>query len=259
MDQSSRPQTSNRRSLFIGAGAVAAAWLGWPRLMDAVSGGIRYVPLAGVPGYRLANVGATSGGIDPLLGVSDGSQPLATDTARRRVAEDLCGVLHRGATSSALPVAAFSDYNCPFCRVLTQKLADRAETLDLHLTWHEWPILGPTSVTAAKAALAADLQGQYAAFHKRLMRSRLVVEPRVLAELARDIGADPNRFVADYGGSVVAHQLALSDAAARRLRLPGTPAMVMGRTVVIGAVTDADLERLIEEARIDWPGGCSLA
>jgi protein-disulfide isomerase len=61
----------------------------------------------------------------------------------------------------------FFDYNCPYCRrmgpVMTQ-----AEVADpkLRIVYKEFPILGPASVFAAKAALAAHKQGKYFAFHQ---------------------------------------------------------------------------------------------
>ena len=42
----------------------------------------------------------------------------------------------------------------------------------LRLVYKEFPILGPVSVTAAHAALAAQQQGKYDAFHAAMMAAR---------------------------------------------------------------------------------------
>src|SRR3546814_2955847 len=66
----------------------------------------------------------------------------------------------------------FFDYNCPYCRRVAPVVAD-AEAADpqLRIVYKEFPILGPGSAFAAKAALAAHRQGLYFTFHKALMQA----------------------------------------------------------------------------------------
>src|SRR5712691_2219883 len=63
----------------------------------------------------------------------------------------------------------FFDYNCPYCRQMAPVMLD-AESADprLRIVYKEFPILGPNSTFAAKAALAAHKQGKYVAVHKAL-------------------------------------------------------------------------------------------
>jgi protein-disulfide isomerase len=64
----------------------------------------------------------------------------------------------------------FFDYNCPYCRKVESVVLE-TEKADpkLRIVFKEFPILGASSVFAAKAALAANRQGRYVAFHKALM------------------------------------------------------------------------------------------
>ena len=78
---------------------------------------------------------------------------------------------------SEIEIARFSrgvlDYRCPYCKKLTNIIADmRAD--NVRIVYKEWPILGDSSLLAARAGLAADKQGKYLAFHTRLMNSRLI-------------------------------------------------------------------------------------
>ena len=100
-------------------------------------------------------------------------------------------------------------------------------------------------MAAAKAALAADRQGAYVAFHKQLMRSRFVPDDVFLREIAISIGIDGTQMLADMEGPEVAERLERSDAVAGVLAFPGTPAVVVGRTVILGAVDDATLRAVI--------------
>ncbi|MEO1689787.1 MAG: DsbA family protein [Pseudomonadota bacterium] len=152
-----------------------------------------------------------------------------------------------------MPIASFSDYNCPFCKVLTQKLAALEDAGGVSVTWHEWPLLGEASMQAAQAALAADAQGAYAAFHKRLMRSRFRPTPEYLREIARSLDIDADRMLSDMASAAVAKRLADTAALSSIFGFPGTPALVVGRTVVVGAISDATLAALVEQERRDGP------
>jgi protein-disulfide isomerase len=125
------------------------------------------------------------------------------------------------------------------------------------VAWHEWPLLGEGSRLAARAALAARRQGAYAAAHDRLMGAPALPSEAGLPGLARELGLDPGRLLADMDGPGVARDLAVSDAQARLFAAIGTPLLVVGRTAVEGAVSEARLARLIELERNEGPPpGC---
>jgi len=67
-------------------------------------------------------------------------------------------------------IAAFSDYNCPFCKA-TERNLDRLIKDDgkIRLVYKDWPILSSASVYGARLALAAKYQGQYVLIHSALM------------------------------------------------------------------------------------------
>jgi protein-disulfide isomerase len=58
----------------------------------------------------------------------------------------------------------FFDYNCPYCRTVAPTVTELGEAdPDLRLVYKEYPILGPGSQFAARAALASRRQGKYVA------------------------------------------------------------------------------------------------
>ena len=158
-----------------------------------------------------------------------------------------------------VPIAAFSDYNCPYCRILSAEVSrvDAEAKGAIRVFWHEWPIFGLNSETAARAALAAGLQGAYLPVHRRLMRSGFAPTPRYLEDVAVGAGIDPVRLMADMQSPVVAGALDTSRTLAFRFEFPGTPALVVGRTVVLGNVGRGTLLKLIDlERREGTPPGC---
>jgi protein-disulfide isomerase len=67
-------------------------------------------------------------------------------------------------------VVEFFDYRCPYCKQVEPAIeALVAEDRQLKFVYKEFPVLGPESVTASRAALAARKQGKYDALHRALM------------------------------------------------------------------------------------------
>lgn len=255
-DQQETSQSLHRRGALIGMAVVGAtAWWAWPRIAQNFVGAFDFEPLSDPPGFRRIAAGETSSMPSPFFGLEapDASEGPIPEAAVRA---DLCGALFGGPTpAGVLPIASFSDYNCPLCRVLTERLSDLEyhSDGDVRMTWHEWPRLGQTSISAARAALAADMQGAYAAFHKRLMRGRFVATPEYLEILARDIGIDADQLLSDMESDAVSRRLRTTETVARIFGFIGTPALVVGRTVVVGTVSESVLAALVEQERRDGP------
>ncbi|MGB6231590.1 MAG: thioredoxin domain-containing protein [Litorimonas sp.] len=212
-------------------------------------------------GFRRVRAGETSSaGFDPFAGIG-GAAP--TETAISTMADverDICAALFEGWSpgSGTVPIASFSDYNCPICRVTTRRIARAAPVRDgtARVTWHELPILGETSVLAAKAALAADNQGAYAAFQDRLLRSAFQPTDGYVDALASDLGLDRDRLARDMVSPDIKARIDRSLALRDLFGFRGTPAILVGRTVVEGDIGDAALSRLIE---LELEGGAPPA
>ena len=144
----------------------------------------------------------------------------------------------------------FFDYNCPYCRQMVPVMA-QAESADpqLRIVYKEFPILGPNSKLAAKAALATRKQGKYLAFHKALYQVRGTVDPSKVAEVAATVGLDVGRLKAEMDDPAIAALIEKNLALAQSLRIDGTPGFVAGRQVLRGAVDLKALQGLIQEAR----------
>lgn len=146
----------------------------------------------------------------------------------------------------------FFDYNCPYCRRVAPTVAEiEAADSGLRLVYKEFPILGPGSEFAARAALASHRQGRYAPFHHALMQATEPVTEASVLEIAREVGLDVERLRADMADPAIAAAIARNLALASALGITGTPSFVIGEEVVPGAVDRGTLERLIAQARRD--------
>jgi len=157
-----------------------------------------------------------------------------------------------GNTEGNVTLVEFFDYNCPYCRqmapVMEQAVADDPE---LRIVYKEFPILGPDSVFAAKAALAADRQGKYPAFHKALYGARTRVTEAVVLKIAAETGLDVERMKADMQLPEIQAAIARNMELAQALGITGTPGFVAGGQIYPGETDLATLKKLIEQARID--------
>lgn len=147
-------------------------------------------------------------------------------------------------------IVEFFDYRCPYCRRSADSLeaAMKADG-NVRVVFKEFPILGPESLEGAKAALAAAKQGKYESFHFALMRAPGDMSLAHLRQIAEQVGVDPDQMEQDMQSDEIAATLRKNHALAEQLSIRGTPAFVIGGTLVPGAANRAEIERLIAEAR----------
>lgn len=155
-----------------------------------------------------------------------------------------------GPARAAVTVVEFSDYRCPHCRRMHPVVLDllRREP-GVRVVVKEIPILGPASVLAARAALAAHAQGRYAAFREALMRLRGEPDEAALMQLAAEVGLDPARLARDMASEAVSRRLNANLRLAQALGIQGTPAYVVGERLLPGAVALEALREAVAAAR----------
>ena len=147
-------------------------------------------------------------------------------------------------------VVEFFDYNCPHCRRVVSVVAE-AERKDpeLRLVYKDLPVLGASSVFAARAALASRKQDGYLAFHRALLQEdKRLTEERIM-EIAALVGLDTEKLKADMEDPAIRDALARNRELAQAIGITGTPSFVIGDEVVQGAVDLNALEELIAKAR----------
>src|SRR6266403_3556178 len=102
----------------------------------------------------------------------------------------------------------FFDYRCPYCKQVEPSLeALLGEDRQLRLVYKEFPVLGPESVTASKAALAARKQGKYDAFHRAMMTIKGQINDTAVYKTAESVGVDVDRLKRDMGAPEIARAL----------------------------------------------------
>lgn len=144
----------------------------------------------------------------------------------------------------------FFDYNCPYCRRVAGVMQQAAEAdPNLRLVYKEFPILGPGSHVAARAALAAARQGRYVAYHAALMRASGSLGESEALEIAQTVGIDVERLRADMADPALGEAVERNLELAHALRITGTPSFVVGDQIIRGATDLETMQKAIAAAR----------
>jgi predicted DsbA family dithiol-disulfide isomerase len=81
------------------------------------------------------------------------------------------------------------------------------------------------------------------------MNSRLIPTPALIDSIATDLGLDVGKLHTDMTSQATGQALSQTALLATALGLHGTPALVVGRTIVQGEITRRQLEKLIANER----------
>ncbi|MGQ0676553.1 MAG: DsbA family protein [Rhodospirillales bacterium] len=149
-------------------------------------------------------------------------------------------------------VVEFFDYRCPYCKAAHERVKQVvAKDGKIRLVLKEFPILGPDSVFAARAALAARRQdpGKYYALHDALLSAKERLNNELTLKIAADAGFDVERLKRDMAAPEISRMLEANADLAEELGINGTPAFIVGDNLAPGAIDAATLERLVAEAR----------
>lgn len=150
-------------------------------------------------------------------------------------------------------VVEFSDYNCGYCKRAHTEVANFIKSDgNIRLVVKEFPILGPGSTLAGRAALASAMQSggeKYEAFNDALMKHRGSHSEATVMKVAESVGLDVDQLEIDMQSPEIDKMLKRTFALADELSINGTPAFIVGNQVVRGFVPAAELEKLAETAR----------
>ena len=147
-------------------------------------------------------------------------------------------------------VVEFFDYRCPYCKTVAPMVRDEvASDGKVRLVMKEFPILGPQSRQAARAALAAAMQDKYEVFHFALMTQPGDMSDTHIETVAASVGLDVERLRGDMKSPEIAAAIDRNIALAEAVGIRGTPAFVIGKTLVPGAIDAETFRQLIAEAR----------
>jgi len=147
-------------------------------------------------------------------------------------------------------IVEFFDYECPYCKTMASKLHDLLKTdKKVRFVFKEYPVLGPVSEFAARAALAARGQGKYVVFHFAMMAVRGQMNELMVLATAKEAGLDIEQLQKDMNAPEIAAILKRNKRLAEGINIQGTPNFIIGETLVPGAADISYIKELVAKAR----------
>lgn len=161
-----------------------------------------------------------------------------------------------GNPKGTVTVVEFFDYQCPHCVDMAPVLEGVIKANpNVRVVYKEFPIRGPQSEFAARAALAANLQGKYMPVHTAILTSNQPLTNDLILSLAKTAGADIEKLKTDMNSKAIDDQIKANIKLAQDLKLFGTPAFFIGKTnsknnatYVPGQMNQQQMEKAINEA-----------
>lgn len=147
-----------------------------------------------------------------------------------------------------ITVVEFFDYRCGYCKLAAPQVVDLIQkNPDVRFVFKQFPIFGEVSDTAAKLALTREAKAKGLALYQTLMADKALDDAGLDRHLA-EVGVDAAQARKDAEHPQIAAQIRDTHALAEALKIEGTPAFVVGDTLVPGAYIP-DVKAAIERAR----------
>ena len=157
-----------------------------------------------------------------------------------------------GNTKGDVTIVEFVDYRCGYCKrahsVVKKIIRDDSA---IRYVVKDFPILGPQSVIASRAALAVwrTTPEKHEAYHDEMMSIRGSLDEQRVIATAEKLGIDKKLLKKAMADKAIDAVLAKNFKLAEALNINGTPAFVIGDQLVPGAVDLATLKKLVAKAR----------
>lgn len=164
-----------------------------------------------------------------------------------------------GNPNGSIVMVQFIDYQCGHCKSMypiVSKLI--AQNPQLKVVSKNFGALGEMSMQAAKASLAANMQGKFLALHALLEQEEGEMTDEKIKAFAKQIGLDLVKFEQDMKSDKVSKEIASSEELAKKIGFSGTPVFIILSNVagpdtkvffVGGAVPQETLQNFVNQAK----------
>jgi protein-disulfide isomerase len=133
----------------------------------------------------------------------------------------------KGAKDAPVVIVEWADFQCPYCGAAAPILDKLVEEYpgNLRLVFKNYPLASHEhSEIAARGAVAAGKQGKFWELHHKLFENQATgLDRDEVLRLAKDVGVDEKKFVADMDSEAAADAVNKDRKQAEKLELRGTP------------------------------------
>ncbi len=149
----------------------------------------------------------------------------------------------KGPASAPVTVVAFSDFQCPFCSRAVPTLAEIEKVYGnkIRIAFKQLPLpFHDKAHLAAEAALAANEQGKFWAYHDKLFANQQALDRPSLEKYAQEMGLDMGKFKKALDSGKFKDKVDAEAKEGAAVGATGTPTFFINGTKLVGAQpTDA--------------------
>ncbi len=155
-----------------------------------------------------------------------------------------------GGSEPLVTIIAFSEFQCPFCKrvlptldTLKKDYGDKIRVVFKHnpLPFHK------DAEPAARAAIAAGMQGKFWEMHDKLFQDTKALKQENLETYAKELGLDMAKWKADMDSDAAKKQIKEDQAIASQFGARGTPNFFINGRKLTGARPVASFKSVIDE------------
>lgn len=162
-----------------------------------------------------------------------------------------------GNPKGKITMVEFFDYQCSHCINMAPVIEMIKQTNpDVRIVFKDFPIRGPLSEFAARAALAANYQHKYYVFSHALLHSHTALTENEVFTIAKRVGLNTDKLKKDMNSPATTRQLNANIRLALQLNLNGTPAFYFAKTkdgsqanFVLGEMTQSEMQAVIDKLK----------
>lgn len=157
----------------------------------------------------------------------------------------------KGSPNAPIVLFKFSDFQCPYCTVAAgymQEFVGNHED-DMLYVYKHFPLtqIHPEAMPSAKAAWAAQQQGQFWLYHDGLFVNQNRLGEDLYLELAEAMGLDVEQFNRDRASAEAEAAIQQDLALAQQLQLQGTPSFIMNDLLIPGGAPPQLFEEIFTQ------------
>jgi len=182
---------------------------------------------------------------------ADAKSKQGVSNAKDRVYGDVNSPIG-GNPKGNVTVVEFYDYQCGYCK-MSQDAVERLAKDDknIRFIYKEFPILGPASAEASKAALASVKQGKFQAYHDALMAKKDHLSSDMIYQTAKDVGLDVEKLKKDMTEASVNDEINANLKLGQDIGVRGTPMFIINDNIFPGAMQYDQLKQSVTDARAE--------
>lgn len=152
-------------------------------------------------------------------------------------------------------LVVFMDPYCGYCKKFHGEIDGILKTnKDVKITFIDIPIMGPGSIVAVKAMLAAKEQGKYEQLQKAIFSADKHLSKKEILKVATSLGIDSKQLEKDMKSKGIQEQIDRNSVLAKTLGINGTPTLIVGESKVVpGFVGAEEVNKMLAESTTAAP------